>query len=116
MKFVTIEPAKKKPESVTEEAWRAIKKRGAFRTAFINAKECIRNTKGAYQIRAEEVETVQVVAPALENMDDASLKRLYIQTMAAAGKQLGKRVKRDDMIKLIKNIEDSLEVVADDEE
>lgn len=115
MKMVQIIAAKSRPEKCSAEDWKKIEaqsKKGVV-VPFVTALEAIKNSKGAWQIKADAPPKAEMVLPELESMDASDLKRVYITAMASAGKKLGKQVTRADMIKMIRSVEDSIEIVEE---
>lgn len=116
MRMIKIEPVAK-PKTFdgshfTVAAWEAATARGPVEVPYGTALEAVRNSNGLYRM-VEEAEEAAVASPALsvDAMDDLSLKL----TAASLGLTLKKKMKRADLVDLVKRRLDAVELVDDDE-
>ena len=114
--YVTMTPAKTRPEGVSAADFDAIKKGGDIRVEAITARENLRNSRGAYVIKpdAVPVEIKTGIDLNIENMSVTELKTIVL----SAGKRIGKKkIKISDLRELARRcIEESADVVGDDDE
>lgn len=100
-----------KDDAAQAETFKAIKAKGIFETDYVNAMECVSNSRGMYAIVAADPKPVAEGPRALEDMTNDELK----QMMLVAGITPQKQMKRGEVIKAIRLKLDAVEI-ADDED
>lgn len=121
MKMLTIKPCDK-PASFedvkfTQAEWQAAVKLGVKTVPAVTAIEAVRNSRGLYQIKVEEQETLKVELKGLADPEQMTSLELVAE-MTAHGKPPRKKMQRATAIAFVKDLREkaSAMIVDDDED
>lgn len=91
----------------------AIKKRGVMEMSYVTARENVKNSKGMLTFYAPE--PVAAAAPGPRRLEDMDMDELKL-SMLSLGIKTQKKMKRDDVIRLIRDRMSEVEIVDDEDE